>query len=258
MTPRRSWSPVELALVAVLAGSGAVAGCGVTVSGLASTAPSSSAPAVSVAAGGSAGASAGTGAQAAPAPLASDVLARLAVKGRAPMTGYERTEYGNGWSDEDKDGCSTREEILQRDLTRKVLVASGRCQVVAGGVLADPYSGRNITFTRGGATSSAVQIDHVVALADSWQKGAQQLPPARRRAFANDPLNLLAVDGKLNQGKGAGDAATWLPPNGGYRCTYVARQVAVKSKYGLWITEAEKAAVARVLAGCPGQRVPAA
>lgn len=190
------------------------------------------------------------------APLAEDVLAGLPVKGRAPKTGYRRALYGDGWTDEDGDGCATREEILQRDLTRKTFRRSGRCSVVVGGVLADPYSGRTVTFRRGVKTSALVQIDHVVALMDSWQKGAQQLSPARRRQFANDPLNLLAVDGKTNQAKGAGDAATWLPPNKSYRCAYVARQVAVKAKYGLWVTAAEKSAAVRLLATCPGQRVP--
>lgn len=190
------------------------------------------------------------------APLASDVLARLVVKGRAPKTGYQRSLYGDGWSDLDGDGCSTREEILQRDLTGMTYRRSGRCAVVATGVLNDPYTGRTLSFRRGPATSSIVQIDHVVALMDSWQKGAQQLTPERREAFANDPLNLLAVEGKANQAKGAGDAATWLPPNRAYRCAYVARQVAVKAKYGLWTTAAEKSAIARLLSTCPSQRVP--
>jgi hypothetical protein len=193
---------------------------------------------------------------AAAAPLAADVLAGLPVKGRAPKTGYRRALYGDGWADEDGDGCLTREEILQRDLTRKTFRRSGRCSVVVGGVLADPYSGRAITFRRGVKTSALVQIDHVVALMDSWQKGAQRFTPARREQFANDPLNLLAVDGRTNQAKGAGDAATWLPPNKSYRCAYVARQVAVKAKYGLWVTAAEEAAAARVFATCPAQRVP--
>jgi hypothetical protein len=191
-------------------------------------------------------------------PLAAEVLAGLAVKGRAPKTGYRRVLYGEGWTDEDRDGCSTREEILQRDLTGKTYRRSGRCMVIATGVLRDPYTGRVQAFRRGTATSSLVQIDHVVALMDSWQKGGQQLAPARREAFANDPLNLLAVEGKVNQGKGASDAASWLPPAKGYRCAYVSRQVAVKAKYGLWVTVAEKAAIARILSGCPGQRVPVA
>ena len=96
----------------------------------------------------------------------------------------------------------------------------------------------------------------MVALSDAWQKGAQQLAPEMRAEFANDPLNLLAVDGPSNQSKGAGDAATWLPPNREFRCEYVARQVGVKAKYALWVTAAEADAIARILATCPGQSVP--
>ncbi|MFC7657082.1 HNH endonuclease family protein [Pseudonocardia benzenivorans] len=124
------------------------------------------------------------------------------------------------------------------------------------GSLHDPYTGKNISFVRGQGTSEAVQIDHVVALSDAWQKGAQQLDPATRTLLGNDPLNLLAVDGPTNQSKGDGDAATWLPPTKSYRCDYVARQVAVKQKYGLWVTAAERDAIAGVLAGCPGEPLP--
>jgi len=191
-------------------------------------------------------------------PLAGSVLAELAVKGRAPKTGYARSKYGAAdWADLDHDGCWTREEVLQRDLVKKTYKKSGRCRVVAAGVLRGPYSGKTMTFKRGSRTSGLVQIDHVVALMDSWQKGGQQFTPAQRLVFANDPLNLLAVNDKLNQQKGASDAASWLPPDKAYRCAYVARQVAVKAKYRLWVTAAEKDAIARILTGCPGQRVPA-
>ena len=118
------------------------------------------------------------------------------------------------------------------------------------GTLDDPYTRTSIAFTRGSATSSKVQIDHVVALSDAWQKGAQQLPAEQRRNFANDPRNLQATDGRTNQAKGAGDAATWLPPNKSYRCTYVERQIAVKANYHLWVTAAEKQAMIRILSNC--------
>jgi len=95
-----------------------------------------------------------------------------------------------------------------------------------------------------------------MALSDAWQKGAQQISPAQRRDLANDPLNLQAVDGSANQRKGAGDAATWLPPAKAYRCTYVSRQVLVKHRYGLWVTAAERDAIARNLDTC-GQSGPA-
>jgi len=195
-------------------------------------------------------------ASASAAPTAQEALARLPVKGRAPKTGYARSKFGDGWADTDNDGCSTREEILQRDLSHKTFRPSRPCPFVATGVLNDPYSGRSVAFRRGPKTSGLIQIDHVVALADAWRKGAQTLTPARRDAFANDPLNLLAVDAELNQLKSASDAASWLPPNKPYRCPYVARQVAVKATYGLWITTAEKAAIAGILATCPGQPLP--
>jgi hypothetical protein len=101
-----------------------------------------------------------------------------------------------------------------------------------------------------------VQIDHVVALSDSWQKGAQQLSYEQRLQFANDTLNLQATDGPTNQQKGDGDAATWLPPNASYRCEYVARQISVKATYALWITPAELDAMAGILSNCAGQPAP--
>jgi hypothetical protein len=183
-------------------------------------------------------------------------LAAVPVKGRAPKTGYSRDQFGPAWADVDRNGCDTRNDILARDLVGDVVKPGTHGCVVLSGTLAEPYSGRTIHFQRGQATSSAVQIDHVVALSDAWQKGAQSWSADRRTAFANDPLNLLAVDGPLNEAKGDGDAATWLPPNRAYRCAYVARQVAVKLDYGLWMTQAEKNAVAAVLATCPTLPLP--
>jgi hypothetical protein len=194
-------------------------------------------------------------AEAASQPLASTVLGKLAVKGRAPKTGYSRDLFSDGWGS--KFGCDTRNFVLKRDLTSITWRAGESC-LVATGTLIDPYTGKTIKFVRGVKTSLAVQIDHVVAVSDAWQKGAQQLSSDSRYAFYNDPLNLLAVDGPTNSAKGDGDAATWLPPNKSFRCAYVARQVAVKAKYKLWVTAAEKAAILGVLVKCPKQPVPSA
>ncbi len=196
-----------------------------------------------------------------PTPRAGTALAALEslpVKGRAPRTGYERELFGQAWSDVDRNGCDTRNDVLRRDLTAYTLKAGTHGCVVLRGTLDDPYTGDTIAFVRGPSTSSRVQVDHVVALSDAWQKGAQQLAFARRTAFANDPLNLLAVGGAVNQGKGDGDAATWLPPKRSFRCAYVARQVAVKQRYDLWVTAAERDAVRRVLAACPDEPLPTA
>jgi hypothetical protein len=183
-------------------------------------------------------------------------LADLEVKGRAPRTGYERDLFGPGWGDPDRNGCDARNDVLARDLTGETFKPGTRDCVVATGTLADPYSGTTIAFRRGQDTSDDVQIDHVVAVSDAWQKGAQGWDADRRVAFYSDPLNLLAVDGGLNQQKGDGDAATWLPPNRAYRCDYVARQIAVKAAYGLWVTSAERDAMTRVLEPCPDHPLP--
>lgn len=189
-----------------------------------------------------------------PSNNATAVLETLQVKGRAPKTGYDRTgAFGRAWLDTDRNGCRTRDDILTRDLRNTT--REGRCKVISG-VLNDPYSGRTINFERGPRTSQAVQIDHVVALSDAWQKGAQNLSQRERVLLANDPLNLLAVSGPLNQQKSDHDAASWLPPNKAYRCPMVARQIAVKSRYNLWVTQPEKEAMKRVLKSCPNQTIP--
>jgi hypothetical protein len=177
------------------------------------------------------------------------------VKGRAPMTGYRRDQFGQAWADVDRNGCDTRNDVLRRDLTDLALRPGTHDCVVVSGVRADPYTGQDLHYVRGGGVG--VDIDHVVALGDAWQKGAARWTADTRLRFANDPLNLLAVGGAVNQAKGDGDAATWLPPRTAYRCAYVARQIAVKAKYGVAVTAAEKDAMARVLSRCPAQPLPA-
>ena len=170
--------------------------------------------------------------------IARDALAALPTKGWAKAG-----------------GCDTRNVILRRDLTNAVL-GDDNCKVQAG-ALSDPYTGQRIAFKRGANSSGAVQIDHVVALSNAWQTGAQQLSSEQRISLANDPLELLAVDGPANQQKGDGDAATWLPSNKPFRCQYIARQIAIKKKYSLWVTPPERTAMERILASCPEQRLPA-
>lgn len=184
------------------------------------------------------------------------VLAQIPVKGRAPKTGYSRAQFGQAWADTNHNGCDTRNDILKRDLTNVIFRAGTHDCVVFSGILHDPYSGTNISFVRGVATSAFVQIDHIVSLSNAWQTGAFKLSITTRTLMANDPLELLAVKGSLNTQKSDGDAATWLPPLESYRCAFVARQVAVKAKYGLWVTKPEKEAITKILLGCPKQLVP--
>ena len=197
-------------------------------------------------------------APAAQADPAADTLATLdtlEVKGRAPKTGYERNLFGDTWTDdvtvaEGRNGCDTRNDILRRDLVDVVIKPGSNGCAVLSGTLNDPYTGTSFSFQRGPGTSAEVQIDHIVSLSDAWQTGAQQWDEFTRRNFANDPRNLQATLGWVNQQKGDGNAATWLPPNKAYRCTFVSRIVDVKAAYQLWVTQAERDAIARALASC--------
>ena len=193
---------------------------------------------------------------------ADSVLSGLSIiesqitKGRAPKTGYTRAQFGQTWADVNRNGCDTRNDILKRDLTAEVFKERTRECVVLSGTLIDPFSGEIINFVRGNFSSMEVQIDHVVALSNAWQTGAFKLSIKDRTAFANDPLNLLAVKGRLNSQKRDGDAATWLPPLKSYRCDYVSRQIAVKIRYKLWFTAPEKEAMIRILKSCPEKPLP--
>lgn len=192
--------------------------------------------------------------------------------------------FGEAWTDVDGDGCDTRNEILARDLTgadfsRADGVQSreegrgrgaGVCPdaTVWSGTLQDPYTGRKIAFTRGQDTSAAVQIDHVVPLNYLYAHGAWQWDERTRLLAANDPLNLIAVDGEANQAKGACGPATcpvgstdtgswrptgqggWWPANASYRCTYARRFVSVAGAYRLGLPQTDKAALRSTLNDC--------
>jgi hypothetical protein len=236
----RGWSSTVAAVLAVAG----LSGCGGSVGA-----------ARDIGAGPAAAAEASPSSSAIPSGGAAALLATLAVKGRAPMTGYSRDQFGQAWADVDRNGCDTRNDVLRRDLLDVALRPGTHDCVVVSGTRDDPYTGRDLHYVRGGTVG--VDIDHVVALGDAWATGAQYWPVAERIALANDPANLLAVDASANRQKGDADAASWLPPQKSYRCAYVARQVAVKAKYGLWVTAAERDAIGRVLSSCPGEPAPA-
>lgn len=180
-------------------------------------------------------------------------LAKLPIKGRAPKTGYSREMFADDW--DYYNGCDVRNRILARDMVQFNYRSGSYC-IIETGVLEDPFTGQVIPFVRGVRSSLDVQIDHVVSLSDAWQKGAQQLSSYERFMIYNDPLNLLAVWGPANSQKSDSDAASWLPSNKSFRCSFVARQIAVKTKYRLWVTQAEHDAMARVLATCPKKGLP--
>jgi len=185
-----------------------------------------------------------------PAGSASAALAGLTIKGRAPKTGYDRDLFGPAWADVDRNGCPQRH--LGPGPDRGKLPAR-RPQLRRTHRHPDRPVHRPLDRL---PHAGAVQIDHVVSLSDAWQKGAQQWEPGKRLAFANDPLNLLAVDGPTNASKSDADAATWLPPNLSYRCPLVARQVAVKLGYGPSTTRSAASSPRAPASSCPRRRRP--
>jgi len=181
------------------------------------------------------------------------LLDALPVKGWDRAQDFTRYRFGEPWSDDvnvefGRNGCNTRDDILRRDLA-DLVVRPGTC-FAQSGVLHDPYTGQTFGFVRGPDTSDTVQIDHVVSLSDAWYKGAREWDDQRRRDFANDPRNLLAVGAQVNFDKAFRDATAWLPPDLGYRCEFIARQIEVKTAYGLWVSAKEKKAMKAVLRNC--------
>ncbi len=172
-------------------------------------------------------------------------LAALRVTAARPRAAYQRDYFGTAWADVNGNRCRTRDDILARDLKRIRL--RGNCTVMTG-TLADPYTGKQEAFSK--ARASAIQIDHVVPLSLAWDSGASTWPAGKLAAFANDPVNLLAVDGPSNQAKSDSGPGAWLPSNARYRCTYVMRFVRVAFLYGVSIARADRAAAKRVLRTC--------
>ena len=185
--------------------------------------------------------------------LATTVLEKLPIKGRAPKTGYVRSEFYKSWPI--VDGCSLRQRIIKREMgNTAVLSSENDCDVISG-EFDEPYTGEHRIYYQKSDFTTGIQIDHIVALSDAWQKGAQNLTSVERYNLATDPLNLIAADSTENQTKSDGDAATWLPKNKKFRCPYVARQISVKYKYHLWVSQAEHDAMAKVLTTCPNEPV---
>lgn len=187
-----------------------------------------------------------------------DVLAGVGIVERRIRGGdYLRAAFGEAWDDENTapgghNGCDTRDDILNRDLTDKTLVVTKRCpQAVGSGSLHDPYTNATIAFTRGNQIGAAVQIDHIVPLAYAWDMGARDWPDDMRKRFANDPANLLAVAGRANQDKGDLPPGEWMPPNTAFHCQYAIAFIAVIRGYHLVVEENSAQELSRATQTCP-------
>jgi hypothetical protein len=179
----------------------------------------------------------------------------LEVRGRSSATSYSRDAFGAAWIDVDHNGCDTRNDILARDFTSVIYSGTGAHCKVIGGTWTDPYSNQSYTFD---SAPSGAQIDHVVALKNAWQMGADLWEKSQRITFANDPLNLRVTIASLNRSKSDSNAASWLPPYKPGRCAFIAQQVAVKAKWHLFVTEAEKVIMVQVLSSnmCANTSLP--
>ncbi|WP_406268919.1 HNH endonuclease family protein [Streptomyces sp. NBC_00191] len=185
------------------------------------------------------------------APLASEqdraaaraLIGKVTTKGRGPKTGYARDRFGYAWMDTAdgvplaRNGCDTRNDLLKRDGQSVRFRAGSDCVVIAM-TLDDPYTGTVIDWRK--QKAAAVQIDHVIPLSYGWQMGAARWDRAKRQQLANDPLNLLPVEGRANSSKSDSGPASWLPPNKRIRCAYAVRVAQVAIKYELPVTAADK------------------
>jgi hypothetical protein len=187
-----------------------------------------------------------------------DVLAGVAqVPARIRSGDYRRAAFGEAWTDDNTapgghNGCDTRNDILNRDLIEKTYVEISRCPTaVATGTLRDPYTSRTIPFVRGAQTGDDVQIEHIVPLAYAWDQGARNWTDEMRVRFANDPANLVAVDGPTNQDKGDAEPALWMPPNAAFHCQYAIQFVAVMKGYGLPVDAPSVPKLREAAATCP-------
>jgi hypothetical protein len=186
---------------------------------------------------------------------ASAALAALTVAGKTSLDGYERgcgegegCVFGPAWADVDRNGCDQRNDVLHRDLTGIEVREGTRGCVVVAGALDDPYTGRTVPFVK--ADAGEIPIDHVVPLAAAWVQGAAAWSDEQRRAFANDPANLLATTRSENSAKGDSTADEWVPSDLSYGCSYATVVVTVKSTHALSVTSAEADALASLLATC--------
>ncbi len=185
--------------------------------------------------------------------LAGIPLVPLRIRGHD----YRRAAFGDSWDDDNDapgghNGCDTRNDILDRDLIDKTFVAIKRCpHAVATGTLRDPYTNSVIPFVRGNQVGASVQIDHIVPLAYAWDMGARDWPDELRLRFANDPANLLAVQGQANQDKGDQEPANWMPPNQAFWCQYSLQFLEVLRGYHLPVDQPSADRLRQAADTCP-------
>ncbi|MEV4440449.1 HNH endonuclease family protein [Streptomyces sp. NPDC049577] len=163
--------------------------------------------------------------------------------------GYVRTAFRH-WIDADRDGCNTRKEVIISEAVEAPQVTQPGC-VLTGGQWFSPYD--NVTVEDAGA----LDVDHVVPLAEAWDSGASTWTPAEREAYANDlgdERALIAVSARSNRQKADKDVAEWLP-TAGYVCRYITDWTVVKTRWQLSVDPAEQATLERLSRSCPDETI---
>jgi len=156
---------------------------------------------------------------------------------------YDRDDWPH-WEDADGDCQNTRAEVLIRDSQEPVeFKREARCIVVRG-LWVGPYTGEKFTV------ASDVDIDHLVPLSHAHQTGGVSWSLDKKKAFANDPANLLTVDDATNQGKGNKGPARWRPPLQAFWCEYAQRWRGVKATWGLVSSDTEQVALSEMEQEC--------
>lgn len=176
-------------------------------------------------------------------------LSALTVQEGIGLDGYSDTSFGALWGAYGETTCDSWNSILARD-SANIVTETTECEVISG-TLSDPYTALRVDFDLNDPTSPVAGVDHVVGLRDAWEKGAQDMTPDQREKFANDPLNLIAAYNIPIQEKNGADISTWEPVNEDFICHYASMQVAIKFKYGLWVSSAEHQRLGELLdEGC--------
>lgn len=165
-------------------------------------------------------------------PVADSLAHTPASAQRVRVLGYERESFG-GWSP--LGGCTTREHVIAAQLAEP----APACDLPRHATGADPYTGG--TFTVGDT-----EVDHIFPLSAAWDAGAHAWSDARRHAFANDPANLVAVDGSVNQEKSDLMPSQWSPGDRSARCWYARRLADVAASYQLSLSGEDRRALRRM------------
>lgn len=163
--------------------------------------------------------------------------------------GYARSQFKH-WSDLDKNGCNTRNDVIIAEALVKPKVDAG-CKIVKDtGKWYSAYDAATVT------NFSALDVDHMVPLAEAWDSGANKWDAAKREVYANDmgdPNSLIAVTAATNRSKSDQDPAEWLPAKD--VCTYLKNWVLVKVRWSLTVDEKELKAIKDNLAKCPKAKI---